>query len=159
VVPEGNFLYYLAHFLTGPFTTHQVLSMQRFITLLLLATILSGCASMDERKKTVLLGNATRHYESAIRWGDYATANAFRLQDSADAPATSPENLKRFRVTSYETLNSVLNEDETEALIVVQIRYYDEERMKEVTLTDRQTWKYDTEAGLWQLDSPLPAFR
>jgi len=133
--------------------------MKRFITLLLLATFLSGCASMDERKKTVLLDRTTRNYEGAIRWGDYATANVYRLQDSTDAQATSPANLKRFRVTSYETLNSVINKDETEALIVVQIRYYDEERMKEVTLTDRQTWKYDSEAELWQLDSPLPAFR
>jgi len=114
---------------------------------------------MDERKKTVLLDTATRHYESAIRWGDYATANAYRIQDSADAAATNPQNLKRFRVTSYETLNTVLNADETEALVVVQIRYYDEERMQEVTLTDRQHWKYDTEAGQWHLDSPLPAFR
>ena len=133
--------------------------MQRFIALLLLATLLSGCASMDERKKTTLLDTATRHYESAIRWGDYATANSYRLQDSADALATNPENLKRFRVTSYDTLNTVLNTDETDALVVVQIKYYDEERMKEVTLTDRQHWKYDTEAGLWHLDSPLPAFR
>jgi len=133
--------------------------MQRFITLLLLATFLTGCASMDERKKTVLLDRATRNYESAIRWGDYATANVYRLQDSADAQTTSPEDLKRFRVTSYETLNTVINEDETEAQIVVQIKYYDEERMKEVTLTDRQTWEYDTEAELWHLDSPLPAFR
>jgi hypothetical protein len=133
--------------------------MQRFMTLLLLATFLSGCASMEERKKTVLLDNATRHYENAIRWGDYATANAFRLQDSAAAPATGGENLKRFRVTSYETVKSVINKDETEAQFVVQIRYYDEDRMKEVTLTDHQTWKYDTEAGLWQLDSPLPDFR
>jgi hypothetical protein len=133
--------------------------MQRFITLLLLATFLSGCASMDERKKTVMLDRVTRNYESAIRWGDYATANIYRLQGSDDAPATSPANLKRFRVTSYETVNTVLNADETEARIVVQIRYYDEERMKEVTLTDRQTWKFDAEAGLWHLDSPLPAFR
>jgi ABC-type metal ion transport system substrate-binding protein len=133
--------------------------MQRFIVLFLLAAFLSGCASMDERKKTVLLDRATRHYESAIRWGDYATANAYRLQESADALATNPVNLKQFRVTSYETLNTVLNEDETEAHVVVQIRYYDEERMKEMTLTDRQTWKYDIELGLWHLDSPLPAFR
>jgi hypothetical protein len=133
--------------------------MQRFITLLLLATFLTGCASMDERKKTVMLDRATRNYESAIRWGDYATANVYRLQDSADTRATRPEDLKRFRVTSYETLNTVINEDETEAQIVVQIKYYDEERMKEETLTDRQTWEYDTEAELWHLDSPLPAFR
>ena len=131
--------------------------MQRFITLLLLATFLSGCASMDERKKTVMLDMATRHYESAIRWGDYATANAFRIQESTSEPTPNPENLKRFRVTSYETLNTVLNENETEARIVVQIRYYDEERMKEVTLTDRQTWKYDVDQGQWYLESPLPA--
>ena len=63
--------------------------MQRFITLLLLATFLSGCASMDERKKTVMLDRVTRNYESAIRWGDYATANIYRLQGSDDAEATS----------------------------------------------------------------------
>jgi hypothetical protein len=133
--------------------------MHRFITLLLIAAFLSGCASMDERKKTVTLSMATRHYESAIRWGDYDTANALRIQEGAGALSPDPENLKRFRVTSYETLNTVLNEDETEARIVVQIGYYDEERMKEVTLTDRQTWKYNTELGQWYLDGPLPAFR
>jgi PBP1b-binding outer membrane lipoprotein LpoB len=132
--------------------------MQRFMTLLLLATFISGCVSIDERKKTVMLNTATRHYESAIRWGDYATANTYRLQDSADAPATKVENLKHYRVTSYETLNTVLNADDTEAQVVVRIKYYDEERMREVTLTDHQIWKFDTEAGLWYLDSPLPAF-
>ena len=133
--------------------------MQRFIALFLLAAILSGCASMDERKKTTLLDTATRRYESAIRWGDYATANAFRLQDSAGAQRTNQEYLKHFRVTSYETLNTILNEDETEAQVVVRIKYYDDERMKEETLTDHQIWKYDTDSGVWQLDSPLPAFR
>jgi hypothetical protein len=133
--------------------------MQRFIALLLLATFLGGCASMSERKKTVTLDTATRHYEYAIRWGDYATANAYRMQKGADDLTTNPESLKRFRVTSYDTLNTVLNEDETEAQVVVQIKYYDEERMKEVTLTDRQTWEYNTDLGQWFLDSPLPAFR
>ena len=114
---------------------------------------------MEERKKTVTLNAVTRHYESAIRWGDYEGANAYRIQKNTGGLTPKPESLKRFRVTSYETLNTVLNEDETEAQIVVQIKYYDEERMKEVTLTDRQTWKYDTDLGLWYLDSPLPAFQ
>lgn len=133
--------------------------MQRFIALLLLTAFLGGCASMDERKKTVTLSMATRHYESAIRWGDYEAANAYRIQEGTDVLTTNPERLKRFRVTSYETLNTVLNEDETEARIVAQISYYDEDRMTEVTLTDRQTWKYDAELGQWNLYSPLPAFR
>jgi hypothetical protein len=133
--------------------------MQHVIALLLLAALLGGCASMDERKKTVTLSTATRHYESAIRWGDYETAEAFRIQEDAGAVTPDPESLKRFRVTSYETLSTLLNEDDTEALVVVQIRYYDEERMKEVTLTDRQTWKYDPELVQWFLYSPLPAFQ
>jgi PBP1b-binding outer membrane lipoprotein LpoB len=133
--------------------------MHRLIALLLLAAFLSGCASMDERKKTVTLDRTTRHYESAIRWGDYETANAFRLQEGAGATTPNPDSLKRFRVTAYETLNTVLNKDETEARIVVQIGYYDEERMKEVTLTDRQIWKYDADLEQWYLDGPLPAFR
>lgn len=132
--------------------------MQRFIALLLLAAILGGCASMEERKKTVTLDMATRHYENAIRWGDYETASSFIVLEGADAPGPSPERLKSFRVTSYRTQNTVLNEDETEAHIVVQINYYDEDRMKEVTLMDRQTWKYDAELGQWFLYSPLPAF-
>jgi PBP1b-binding outer membrane lipoprotein LpoB len=133
--------------------------MHRLIALLLLAAFLGGCASMDERKKTVTLDRTTRHYENAIRWGDYEAANAYRLQEDDGTPAPNPENLKRFRVTAYEILNTVLNEDETEARIVVQISYYDEERMKEVMLTNRQTWKYDAELELWYLDGPLPAFR
>jgi hypothetical protein len=133
--------------------------MHRLIALILMAAFLSGCASMDERKKTFTLDMTTRHYQSAIRWGDYETANSYRIRDHTDTLTSNPDSLKRFRVTSYDTLNTVLNEDETEARIVVQISYYDEERMKEVTLTDRQTWKYDAELGQWYLDGPLPAFR
>jgi hypothetical protein len=136
---------------------HRPISLvYRLVTLLLLAVFLSGCASMDERKKTILLDRATRQYERAIRWGDYEDASAFRNQR---AGAPNPDSLKRFRVTSYETQSTVLNEDETEAQVVVQIKYYNEDRMQEVTLTDRQTWKYDSDQGVWYLDSPLPSFR
>ena len=133
--------------------------MHRLIALLLLAAFLSGCASMDERKKTVTLDRITRHYENAIRWGDYEAANTFRRQEGSVARTPDPAALKRFRVTSYEYQSTTMNMDETEAWIVVKIGYYDEERMREVTLMDRQTWKYDTDLGQWYLVSPLPAFR
>jgi hypothetical protein len=133
--------------------------MNRFIALLLLAAFLSGCASIDETKKLTLLDRATRQYESAIRWGEYEDASAFRNPAGTRAVAPNRDSLKQFRVTSYETQSTVLNEDGTEAKVVVQIKYYNEDRMQEVTLVDRQTWKYDTDQGVWYLDSPLPAFR
>ena len=131
--------------------------MQRLIALLLLATILGGCASIEERKKSVALETNTRHYENAIRWGDYEAANAYRVQSGAQTPG--PESLKHFRVTSCETVNTVLNEDATRATVTMQIKYYDDERMAEETLTDRQNWEYDSGLGQWFLDGPLPAFR
>jgi hypothetical protein len=72
--------------------------------------------------------------------------------------APNPDSLKQFRVTSYETQSTVLNEDDTEAQVVVQIKYYNENRMQVETLTDRQTWMYEADPGVWYLDSPLPAF-
>lgn len=136
---------------------HPVPSMQRLIALLLLATFIIGCASIDERKKSVTLETATRQYQNAIRWGDYEVANAYRLQTGEQMP--NPESLKHFRVTSYETMNTELNDDESRATITVQIKYYDDERMTVETLTDRQIWEYDSKLGRWFLDSPLPAFR
>jgi PBP1b-binding outer membrane lipoprotein LpoB len=131
--------------------------MQRLIALLLLAAFLGGCASIEERKKSVTLDATTRHYENAIRWGDYVTANALRIQSDAQTP--DPESLKHFRVTSYETVNTELNDDESRATVTVQIKYYDDEHMREETLTDRQNWEYDSKLGQWFLDGPLPSFR
>jgi hypothetical protein len=130
--------------------------MQRLIALLLLAAFLGGCASMDERKKSVTLEATTRHYQDAIRWGDYEDANAYRVQTGA--PSTDPEKLKHFRVTSYEILNTELSDDESKATITVLIKYYDDEHLTVETLTDRQSWEYDSKLGQWFLDSPLPAF-
>jgi hypothetical protein len=130
----------------------------RLVALLLLAAFLSGCASIDERKKADLLNRTTRQYERAIRWGDYGDASAFIKQTGTMAAAPNPDGLKQYRVTSYETQSTVLNEDDTEAQVVVQIKYYNENRMQVETLTDRQTWKYEADPGVWYLDSPLPAF-
>ena len=74
-------------------------------------------------------------------------------------PEPDPALLKRIRVTAYDVLNTSISEDHNEARVTVEIRYYDEERMSEITLTDRQTWKYDEEEEYWYLASPLPAFQ
>ena len=42
---------------------------------------------------------------------------------------------------------------------VVEIRYYNENSMKIVTLMDHQVWEYDAEGNTWYLITPLPAFR
>lgn len=132
--------------------------MRRLIALLMIAVFLSGCTSMDKKKKTTTLHNATYQYENALRWGDYEGATGFINQDEVDFQPPDPDNMKHYRVTSYDVRSSNLSADQTEARIMVEIRYYNENNMREVTITDRQLWKFDESCTCWYLASPLPPF-
>jgi hypothetical protein len=129
----------------------------RSATLLVFIFILSACASVDDSKKTITLDTATRHYERAIRWGEYEAADSFRRQ-STTTPADMAR-LKDVRVTSYETVRTNESADRTEVQIDVVMRYYNESTLKEVTITDYQSWQYDPGEKTWYITSPMPAFK
>jgi len=135
------------------------LPMRRLISIVLITAFLSGCASVADRKRSVYFQKTTRHYENNIRWGEFEAAVSFINPDEVTAPEPDPALLKRIRVTSYEVLSTTISDDHNVARVTVEIRYYDEDRMSEITLTDRQTWKYDEEEEYWYLASPLPAFK
>ena len=104
------------------------------------------------------MNNTTRYYEYALRWSDYDAANAMR---NPETTVTSPEpaTLKQFRVTSYTVTNSLMSEDGMILTQIVDIRYYNENNMREKQLTDRQKWVFDPENEIWTLDGPLPSFQ
>ena len=131
--------------------------MHRIITLLIIALLLSGCASVGNSKRSITLEKATRIYDNAIRWGDYDVANSLRKQPAAGSPG--PVLLRRIKVTALEPVSMSVSEDQSEVQRVVEIRYYNEDSMKIVTLMDHQMWKYDAAEKTWQLVTPLPAFR
>jgi hypothetical protein len=133
--------------------------MRRLITLTLLLLLAGGCAKVDEKKKANTLQSTIRAYESSIRWVDFDSARGFLDPDFTGETGPDPEVLKHIRVTGYKSHLVSVSEDGTEAEVVLEIRYYNEERMSEIDLTDRQTWRYDEESGRWYLMSPLPAFR
>lgn len=133
--------------------------MKRTLSLLLIAILLAGCASVQERKRAQSFQSTTRAYEGSIRWSDFESAAGFINRDKVRDPGPDPTLLKRIRVTSYQVLSTALSEEGDEAHVVVEIHYYNEERMSEVTLTDHQTWQYDAGTGRWFLASPLPAFK
>lgn len=120
---------------------------------------LAGCATINEKKRANSLKSTTRHYEMTIRWAEFDQASHFINHEEVEDPGPEPAILKRIKVTAYDALNTLIREDGSEAYIQVEIRYYNEDTMSEHTLMDRQTWKYDPEAGQWYLASPLPAFR
>jgi len=130
--------------------------MRRITTLFFIALLLSGCASVDDSKRTITLDKATRIYDNAIRWGDHDVANSLRKQPAA---GPVPALLRQIKVTSLEPVNVSVSEDQLRVQRVVEIRYYNENSMKIVTLMDHQTWEYDAAAKSWFLLTPPPAFR
>jgi hypothetical protein len=129
----------------------------RLAILLFCVLIMSACASVYDSKKTITMDNAARQYERAIRWGEYEAANSFRRQSTGTPVDTA--RLKAIKVTSYDTIRKTESVDRTEVQIDVDIRYYNEYTMKEVTITDHQLWKYDPVGKSWYITSPMPAFK
>lgn len=125
--------------------------------LLFIALFMSGCASVDNSKKTITLDSALRQYERAIRWGEYQAADSLRRQPAGSAADTA--RLKSIRVTAYNPVGKTESEDRSKAQVDVVIRYYNEYTMRELTITDHQLWEYDPAEKTWYITSPMPAFK
>jgi len=125
--------------------------------LLFIALFMSGCASVDNSKKTITLDSALRQYERAIRWGEYQAADSLRRQPAGSTADTA--RFKSIRVTAYNTVGKTESEDRSKAQVDVVIRYYNEYTMRELTITDHQLWEYDPAEKTWYITSPMPAFK
>jgi hypothetical protein len=125
----------------------------------LTALLLSACTAVGDSKKAITLDQATRYYETAIRWVDFKAADSLRRLDNNTRDTPAHDTLKRIKVTSYETVKVTALDNNSTMNIQVEIVYYNEDTMKLVTLTDNQIWKYDPDNKSWYITTPLPAFR
>ena len=133
--------------------------MHRIIYSILLALILSGCAAVDDSKKTITYDKALWQYETAIRWVDFSTANSLRRLEDSSAYTPDPNTLRDIKVTSYKVINRTTSEDHAEVRLTVEIVYYNDRSMKLATIIDNQVWKYDPAIKGWYITTPLPPFK
>ena len=133
--------------------------MHRIIYSILLALALSGCAAVDDSKKTITYDKALWKYETAIRWVDFSTANSLRRLEDSSAYTPDPNTLRNIKVTSYKVINKTESEDHAEVRLTVEIIYYNDRSMKLATIIDNQIWKYDPAIKGWYITTPLPPFK
>ena len=126
---------------------------------MLLALSLSGCAAVDDSKKTITYDKALWQYETAIRWVDFSTANSLRRLEDSSAYTPDPNTLRNIKVTSYDVINRTVSEDHAEVRLTVEIVYYNGRSMKLATIIDNQVWKYDPAIKSWYITTPLPPFK
>ncbi|NOR40058.1 MAG: hypothetical protein GQ537_02460 [Gammaproteobacteria bacterium] len=133
--------------------------MHRIIYSVLLAMALSGCAAVDDSKKTITYDKAMWKYETAIRWVDFGTANSLRRLEDSSAYSPDLKTLQHIKVTSYNVVNKVMSEDHAEVQLAVEVVYYNDRSMRLITIVDNQVWKYDPAIKNWYITTPLPPFK
>ena len=120
--------------------------------------LMLGCASMETGEKLSQFDETSRAYLRAIRWGEFEAAFAFKKLSDREEVLPDFADYRNVKVTNYRVKQTIISEDKTKIIQMVDFQYY---RMKDVTvktLVDRQKWEYDAEKEKWFLQSDLPAF-
>ena len=120
--------------------------------------LILGCASMETGEKMSQFDETSRSYLRAIRWGEFEAAFAFKKLSAREEELPDFENYRTVKVTNYKVKQTIISEDQSKIIQIVDFQYY---RTKDVTvknLIDRQKWEYDKEQEKWFLQSNLPAF-
>ncbi len=124
------------------------------LVLMMFSSLFSCAVTPDEIE---LLDKSTRSYERAIRWGEFSRAKSFH-KSSPGMSDIERRRLKFYRVTNY----SILQNDTPNTFnsyLLVEIKYYKNDRPVIKSLTVKQHWKRDKDSELWYLNSPFPKFR
>jgi len=121
--------------------------------------LIFGCAGIQTGKKMTLFDDTARAYLRAIRWGDYETAYAFKNPQDIDNKMPDFEDMRQIRVTAYNVKQTILSEDKSTILRIVDFQYYRISNVTVKNLIDRQKWEYNEEANRWYLTSEFPDFK
>ncbi len=131
----------------------------RGIIYLLCFILVSGCLASAPSKDVESLHEEVKTYGKFIRWRAYDEAAGYIRHPDGEVINVDTESLKEIRVTKYEVLTIILNEEKTEATATAEISYYHERVNNVHTIQDKQLWWKDDESGRWYVNGPLPDFK
>lgn len=120
-----------------------------------ISTSLFSCAVTPDEMR--LLDSTIMSYERAIRWGEFARAKSFH-KDDPTLSDIERRRLKLYRVTGYTTLQNETPNTQNSYLLV-EVKYYKNDRPVIKTITVKQHWKRDKDGKVWYLTSQFPKFR
>lgn len=131
----------------------------RKLVLFFLVLICSACAAMKAQNQIDKFELSLRQYSSALRWGHWSEAYSYHISKDKKQPEMLIENLERFSVASFTVLDRNISPEGDEAIIVVNIKYYDEQIGTLRNIKQQQVWWYNTEVKRWLTESDFPEFK
>lgn len=118
--------------------------------------LMAGCATHQRQDSLTGTLNA---YAAALRWGDFSHAQGFIDPDYRENhPLTSLQlaRYKQMRVAGYDAGQGPTPVSDTEVRQNVKIGLINRHTQGERFVVDHQTWRWDSDAGRWWLESGLP---
>ena len=140
-------------------TRHRMIAMRLLKTcsLLLLALVMSACATVGKVDRNQALQQAQYAYSAAIRWGDFE--GAWNMVDPAVRAAHPMSDLeferyKQLQVSGYHELGAEVLPDT--AMREIQIGVINRNTLVEREVRYTEHWRYDATAKTWWLAVGLP---
>lgn len=126
--------------------------------LLVFALVLCGACmeNLKIRNQADRLAMALDHYGADMRWGRYNKAYGYHLNRDGARPEANLDRLEGFSITSFTPDDPILNADATEAVVSIEIKYYDEQYGTLRDLKETQKWWFDAKAKSWFVESDFP---
>ncbi len=121
--------------------------------------LLTGCAGVAIRNNTDKLNSTLKEYGADMRWGRMNYAYNYHVNREGTRPVVDLEALEQFNVTGFRPVDPVLNDEATEAVVPVEIDYYDREYGTVRKIKTTQNWYFDPEAKNWLTESAFPEFK
>ncbi|HET8941957.1 MAG TPA: hypothetical protein VFN13_08215 [Rudaea sp.] len=132
--------------------------MLRWIPLILMLALCSGCAAMTAQSEARALDTTLVAYANALRWGGWEQALVFVDPETRKQHPLSDLDLERYkqvRIASY-TERPPVPAGPHEVRQVVQIGLININTQTERGIVDDQLWRYDEKTKHWYLMSGLP---
>jgi hypothetical protein len=142
----------MAGFPSGRIAMRRTLSLLAASSLLLLAS----CAT---NQRSDLLTNTLTAYGSALRWGDFQSAEQFIEPKQREAHPISKLDEARYeqvKVSEYDNGAGPVPLGDNEVQQTVHINLINVHTQSERSIVDHQTWQYDEKTKHWWLTSGLP---
>ena len=128
----------------------------RTVIILGLATLLTACPKTKEESDP---SDTLLKYDTIVRWAQWDAAVDFIAPQYLEEHPVSRLDLDRlrlFKVTQY-TVRSAVSVDEGKGMLQeVEIKMFNKNRARELSVIDEQYWKWDDERGRWYLHTGLP---
>jgi len=124
----------------------------------LLLVAVPACSTIGPYGHEDVLEETQRKYVRLIRWGEYDAASTFVSEDSREEFLQTIPALRNVRFTSYEVVQTDLNDEQDEATVFVAYQGYHLNRLVEHTWSERQTWERG-ETGEWRVTPDFEGLR